>query len=83
MEKMVSLVKGFTTNPLKTFIVSIDWLIVSPEMKEIGIGDVKDDRLTKSIQIVSQTFGLPRTPTADEIFDRSFLPAKADRMAKK
>ena len=51
-------------------------------MKEIGMGDVKDERLTRSIKIVSDTFGLPRTPDASEIFDRSFLPSKADRMLK-
>jgi NitT/TauT family transport system substrate-binding protein len=61
---------------------TIDWLILSPEMKEIGMGDVKDERLTRSIKIVSDTFGLARTPDASEIFDRSFLPAKADRMMK-
>ncbi|MDJ0948829.1 MAG: ABC transporter substrate-binding protein [Alphaproteobacteria bacterium] len=63
-------------------VETIDWLIVSPEMKEIGMGDVKDERLSRSIKIVSDTFGLKRTPDANEIFDRSFLPAKADRMAK-
>ncbi len=61
---------------------TIDSLILSPEMKEIGMGDVKDDRLKRSIKIVSETFGLKRTPDASEIFDRSFLPAKADRMLK-
>ena len=61
---------------------TIDWLILSPEMKEIGMGDVKDGRLKRSIKIVSDTFGLKRTPDASEIFDRSFLPAKADRMLK-
>lgn len=61
---------------------TIDWLIVSPEMKEIGMGDVKDKRLTRSIGIVAKTFGLKRTPDKSEIFDRSFLPPKADRMIK-
>ncbi len=63
-------------------VETIDWLILSPEMKEIGMGDVKDDRLKRSIKIVSETFGLKRTPDASEIFDRSFLPPKADRMLK-
>ncbi|MCZ6604964.1 MAG: ABC transporter substrate-binding protein [Alphaproteobacteria bacterium] len=61
---------------------TIDWLILSPEMKKIGMGDVMDERLTRSIKIVSDTFGLARTPDASEIFDRSFLPPKADRMLK-
>ena len=61
---------------------TIDWLILSPEMKKIGMGDVQDERLARSIKIVSNTFGLKRTPEASEIFDRSFLPAMADRMLK-
>jgi NitT/TauT family transport system substrate-binding protein len=63
-------------------VETIDQLILSPEMKEIGIGDVKDDRLKRSIKLVSETFGLARTPDASEIFDRSFLPSKTDRMMK-
>jgi len=63
-------------------VETIDWLILSSEMKEIGMGDVDDERLTRSIKIVSETFGLKSTPDANEIFDRSFLPPKADRMLK-
>ena len=63
-------------------VETLDSLILSPELKEIGVGDVKDERLARSIQIVSKTFGLKRTPAASEIFDRSFLPAAADRMLK-
>jgi NitT/TauT family transport system substrate-binding protein len=60
---------------------TIDRLIMSPEMKKIGMGDVDDVRLKRSINIVAETFGLKRKPDASEIFDRSFLPAKAKRMA--
>jgi NitT/TauT family transport system substrate-binding protein len=56
--------------------------IVSPEMKEIGIGDVRDERLERSIAIVADTFGLPRKPGPEEVFDRSFLPLQSDRMLK-
>ncbi len=54
-------------------------LIVSPEMKEIGVGDVKDDRLTRSIGIVVEGYQLARTPAASEIFSREFLPPRAER----
>lgn len=58
---------------------SFSELIVSPEMKEIGIGDVKDDRLARSIGIVVEGYQLSRVPTPAEIFNRSFLPAKSER----
>jgi NitT/TauT family transport system substrate-binding protein len=54
-------------------------LIVSPEMQEIGIGDIKDDRMARAIDIVVEGYGLTRTPKPDEIFSRAFLPPRAER----
>jgi NitT/TauT family transport system substrate-binding protein len=48
-------------------------------MKEIGVGDVKDDRLTRSIGIVVEGYQLARAPAASEIFSREFLPPRAER----
>ena len=58
---------------------SFDKLIVSPEMKEIGIGDIKDDRMTRAIGMVVEGYDLKRTPAVTEIFDRKFLPPRAER----
>ena len=49
-------------------------LMNAPETAEIGIGDLVDERLTRSIEIVAQGYDLERLPEASEIFDRSFLP---------
>lgn len=54
-------------------------LMNAPETTEIGIGDLVDERLTRSIAIVAEGYGLERLPEASEIFDRSFLPPVADR----
>ena len=37
---------------------SFDKLIVSPEMKEIGVGDIKDDRMARAIGIVVEGYQL-------------------------
>ncbi|SEH76730.1 ABC transporter substrate-binding protein [Tardiphaga sp. OK245] len=58
---------------------SFDKLMVSPEMKEIGVGDIKDDRMTRAIGMVVEGYDLKRTPTPKEIFSREFLPARGDR----
>ena len=58
---------------------SFDKLIVSPEMKEIGVGDVKDDRMARAIGIIVEGYQLARTPTPAEIFSREFLPPRAER----
>ena len=58
---------------------SFDKLIVSPEMKEIGIGDIKDDRMTRAIAIVAEGYQLDRVPTPADVFSREFLPPRAQR----
>jgi NitT/TauT family transport system substrate-binding protein len=55
-------------------------LIDTPETHEVGLGDVSDIRLKSAIATIAASFELPRTPTPDEVFDRSFLPAKQDRV---
>jgi NitT/TauT family transport system substrate-binding protein len=55
-------------------------LIDTPEAHELGIGDVSDQRMTSAIATIAESYELSRVPTAAEVFDRSFLPAKADRM---
>jgi NitT/TauT family transport system substrate-binding protein len=54
-------------------------LIVTPEEAELGIGDVKDARLKASIGQVAQSFDLAREPDGSEIFNRTFLPPRAER----
>jgi NitT/TauT family transport system substrate-binding protein len=56
-------------------------LMLSPEVAEVGLGDLDDTRLARSIGTVVETYGLPRTPATDEVFARQFLPAKAERAA--
>jgi NitT/TauT family transport system substrate-binding protein len=54
-------------------------LIATPEASELGVGDVKDSRLREAISAIVSSYELPRTPAVDAVFNRSFLPPKADR----
>ena len=58
---------------------SYEKLIVSPEMKDIGVGDIKDDRMTRAIGIVVEGYQLARAPAPSEVFSREFLPPRAER----
>ena len=58
---------------------SFSELIVSPEMKEIGVGDTKDDRMARAIGIIVEGYQLGRAPKPEEIFSRQFLPPKGER----
>lgn len=55
-------------------------LINTPEALELGIGDINDARLKSSIAIIATSFELPKQPDAAQVFDRGFLPPKAERL---
>ena len=52
-----------------------------PEIARIGLGDVDEERLDKNIAVVVDTNALPATPSADAVFDRSFLPPRDTRLS--
>ena len=54
-------------------------LIDTPEAHELGIGDVSDVKLKSAVSTIAASFDLPRVPSPGDVFDHSFLPAKADR----
>lgn len=64
----------------KRVVYALANLMNAPEAREIGIGDLVDDRLTRNIAVIADAYGLPRRPAAGDIFSRAFLPPKADRM---
>ncbi len=59
---------------------SLTNLMNAPETAEIGMGDLDDERLARSIEIVAQGYDLERQPEPSEIFDRSFLPPLEERL---
>jgi NitT/TauT family transport system substrate-binding protein len=54
-------------------------LIDTPESRAIGVGDISDKRMAGSIDVAVKAYKLPRTPAVSEVFDRAFLPPRADR----
>jgi NitT/TauT family transport system substrate-binding protein len=50
----------------------------SPEIARIGLGNVDPERLKRSIDILVDADGLPRTPAVSEIFTADFLPPTSD-----
>ncbi|TAG04100.1 MAG: ABC transporter substrate-binding protein [Betaproteobacteria bacterium] len=63
--------------------MAYDQNIITKEVLANGLGGVDMKRLTKSIDQIGQSFTFTNKPKADDIFDASFLPAKADRMVTK
>lgn len=54
----------------------------SAEIAKIGLGDVTDERLDRTINVVVEANALTRKPAKDEVFSRAFLPPRADRPSK-
>jgi NitT/TauT family transport system substrate-binding protein len=63
--------------------MSLNDNILTPFVKQNGMGDVDPARFERSIKDVAEAFGLPTAPAADKVFTNRFLPPKADRMVTK
>jgi NitT/TauT family transport system substrate-binding protein len=61
---------------------TIEYEVLSSEMKQIGIGDVDEERLKKGIVLLVENLKLPRTPATSEVFSRAYLPARSERELK-
>lgn len=59
---------------------ALNKLMNAPETAQTGIGDLVDDRLTRSIALIAEGYDLEKLPEASEIFDRSFLPPLEERI---
>ena len=55
-------------------------LIDTPEARQLGLGDISDARLETAITLISEAFELPKKPAPGQVFDRAFLPPKAERV---
>jgi NitT/TauT family transport system substrate-binding protein len=53
--------------------------IITQESVAIGVGDIDQKRMTDAIATVADAYQLPRVPRLDEVFNRTFLPAKTER----
>jgi NitT/TauT family transport system substrate-binding protein len=57
--------------------------ILTPYVKENGMGDVDPARFARSVKDVAEAFGLPAAPDVTLVFSNKYLPPKADRMLVK
>jgi NitT/TauT family transport system substrate-binding protein len=55
-------------------------LIATAEAGELGVGDMRDTRMSDAIKVIAEAYELAKTPAIADVFSRAFLPPKADRM---
>ena len=58
---------------------ALNYLMTSPESKELGVGAVDMERLTRTIGIIQEIYGFETTPEASTIFTDEFLPPLEER----
>lgn len=63
----------------RRLLYALRTVMLTPEAAEIGLGDVKDERMQRAISQLATVFELPRQPKPAEVFDRRFLPPLAER----
>lgn len=60
---------------LERLKMAISQNMITDEVRANGLGGVDMDRLTKSMDQIAETYDFENRPSADDIFDASFLPA--------
>jgi NitT/TauT family transport system substrate-binding protein len=57
----------------------IDRLILTPAVRQNGLGYVDPERMAKGLGVLKEGFSLASLPSLDQVYDRRFLPPLADR----
>jgi NitT/TauT family transport system substrate-binding protein len=63
----------------KRIAFALNNLMNAPEANDLGVGDLNDDRLTRSIDVIVEAYKLPSKPKVSDVFNRSFLPPVTER----
>jgi NitT/TauT family transport system substrate-binding protein len=57
----------------------LDRLVLTPNVRENGIGNMDAARMERGINLLKDGFQLATSPTLEQIYDSRFLPPAADR----
>jgi NitT/TauT family transport system substrate-binding protein len=57
----------------------IDRLILTPAVRQNGLGHIDPERIRKGIGVLKDGFQMPTTPTLEQVYDPRFLPSVSDR----
>lgn len=63
----------------RRLLYALKTVVLTPEAAEIGVGDLKEERLKRSMVQLAKAFELTKLPQPAEVFDRRFLPPLAER----
>ena len=82
-EKMLQQPLANTAVEADRLRLGVGCCILTPWVKKNGYGDVDMARLQRSISQASLAYGLKNPPSAESMFDRSYLPPQSQRYIHK
>lgn len=65
---------------MQRLIATLEDEMNHPELAEIGLGNINQERFLKSIDIVVEAFDLDSTPSMETVFRSDFLPPEDERI---
>ncbi|MBC2607934.1 ABC transporter substrate-binding protein [Pelagicoccus albus] len=63
-------------------LATLEFEMNHPEIATHGLGAIDEERFSGAIDTVVEAYGLPRTPSIEEIYTPEFLPPESDRLYK-
>ncbi|MBM3471511.1 MAG: ABC transporter substrate-binding protein [Armatimonadetes bacterium] len=61
-------------------VLALQHVVLTKDVRAAGLGGVKGERLSRSVDLVTEAFGLPLKPAWQRVFTDKFLPPRAERM---
>ncbi len=71
-----------TAVELERLLLAINVCMLTPDVRELGFGDARTERLAKAIALVTEGFGLAYAPEVAEVFTNAYLPPLAERLPR-
>lgn len=60
-------------------VMTLENNIVTDEVRELGFGDIEEERFERAMEQIGLTFNFSNRPTMDDVFTSAFLPPLEDR----
>ncbi|MGQ9700277.1 MAG: ABC transporter substrate-binding protein [Candidatus Bipolaricaulaceae bacterium] len=68
---------------LERLKLAITVCMLTPDVLERGLGDIRAERMAKAIALVAEGFGLAQVPRVEDVFTPEFLPPLEERLVRR
>lgn len=68
---------------LERLKLAITVCMLTPDVLERGLGDIRAERMAKAVALVAEGFGLAQVPRVEDVFTPEFLPPLEERLVRR